>query len=178
MSDRVTTVGVKQTKRELMTNQPPMATPPQDSGNQYVQVSGNAANSEFAPLKVDFATAVTRAFSKYATFKGRASQSEYWFFFLGNLVVIFSLLILSATIGVDSNGDQNASGTILGLALIAWYLVSILPALGLLVRRLHDTGHSGWFYWIVLIPFVGAIILLVSLAKKGDVDTNQYGPAS
>ena len=161
-----------------MTNQPPMANPPQDSGTQFVQIYGNPGDSGLAPTKVDFTTAFKRAFSKYATFKGRASQSEYWFFFLGNLVVIFSLLILSATIGVDSNGDQNASGTILGLALIAWYLVSILPALGLLVRRLHDTGHSGWFYWIVLIPLIGAIILLVSLAKKGDVIANQYGPAS
>ena len=161
-----------------MTNQPPMANPPQDSGTQFVQIYGNPGDSGLAPTKVDFTTAFKRAFSKYATFKGRASQSEYWFFFLGNLVVIFSLLILSATIGVDSNGDQNASGTILGLALIAWYLVSILPSLGLLVRRLHDTGHSGWFYWIVLIPLIGAIILLVSLAKNGDVIANQYGPAS
>lgn len=178
MSDGVTTVGVKQTKRELMTNQPPMATPPQDSGTQFVQVSGNAANSEFAPLKVDFATAVTRAFSKYATFKGRASRSEYWFFLLANLVVILSVIMLSALVGVDSNGDPTAIGSILGVALIVWYIGSFLPTLGLLVRRLHDTGHSGWFYWIVLIPFVGAIILLVSLVKKGDVIPNQYGPAS
>ena len=178
MSDGVTTVGVKQTKRELMTNQPPMATPPQDSGTQFVHVSGNAANSEFAPLKVDFATAVTRAFSKYATFKGRASRSEYWFFLLANLVVILSVIMLSALIGADSNGDPTAMGSILGVALIVWYIGSFLPTLGLLVRRLHDTGHSGWFYWIVLIPFVGAIILLVSLAKKGDVIPNQYGPAS
>jgi uncharacterized membrane protein YhaH (DUF805 family) len=161
-----------------MTNQPPMNNPPQDSGNQYVQIYGNPGDSGLAPIKVDFTTAFKRAFRKYATFNGRASQSEYWFFFLGNLVVIFSLLILSATIGVDSNGDQNASGTILGLAVFAWYLVSFLPSVGLLLRRLHDTGHSGWFYWIVLIPLIGAIILLVSLAKKGDVDTNQYGPAS
>lgn len=173
MSDGVTTVGVKQTKRELMTNQPP-----QDSGTQVVQVSGNAANSEFAPLKVDFATAVTRAFSKYATFKGRASRSEYWFFLLANLVVILSVIMLSALIGADSNGDPTAIGSILGVALIVWYIGSFLPTLGLLVRRLHDTGHSGWFYWIVLIPFVGAIILLLSLVKKGDVIPNQYGPAS
>lgn len=154
MSDRVATVSIKQTKWDLMTNQPPMSTPPQDSGTQFVQVSGNAANSDFAPLKVDFATAVTRAFSKYANLKGRASRSEYWFFLLANLVVIVSVTILSTLIGVDSNGDPTAIGSILGVALIIWYIGSFLPTLGLLVRRLHDTGHSGWFYWIVLIPFV------------------------
>jgi uncharacterized membrane protein YhaH (DUF805 family) len=161
-----------------MTNQPPMTNPPQDSGNQYVQIYGNPGDIGLAPTKVDFTTAFKRAFSKYATFKGRASQSEFWFFTLGNLVVIFSLFTLAGTIGVEPSGDTNGIGTILGLAVFAWYLVSFLPALGLLVRRLHDTGHSGWFYWIVLIPLIGAIILLVSLAKKGDVDTNQYGPAS
>jgi len=155
-----------------------MSNQPQDSGNQYIQIYGNPGDSGLAPIKVDFATAFKRAFRKYATFKGRASQSEFWFFTLGNLVVIFSLFTLAGTIGVDPSGDTNGTGSILGLALIAWYLVSILPSLGLLVRRLHDTGHSGWFYWIVLIPLIGAIILLVSLAKKGDVDTNQYGPAS
>jgi uncharacterized membrane protein YhaH (DUF805 family) len=161
-----------------MTNQPPMATPPQDSENQFVPKYGTAGNSELAPIKVDFASAFKRAFSKYATFKGRASQSEFWFFTLANLVVIFSLFTLAGTIGVEPSGDMNGIGTILGLAVFAWYLVSFLPSVGLLVRRLHDTGHSGWFYWIVLIPLIGAIILLVSLAKKGDVDTNQYGPAS
>ena len=161
-----------------MTNQPPMTNPPQDSGNQYIQIYGNPGDSGLAPIKVDFTTAFKRAFRKYATFKGRASQSEFWFFTLGNLVVIFSLFTLARSIGVEPSGDTNGIGTILGLAVFAWYLVSFLPALGLLVRRLHDTGHSGWFYWIVLIPLIGAIILLMSLAKKGDVDSNQYGPAS
>ena len=80
--------------------------------------------------------------------------------------------------GVDSNGDPNAIGSSLTQALFAWYLGSAVPAISLLVRRLHDTGHSGWFYWIILIPLIGAMILLVSLAKKSDVVPNQFGPAS
>ena len=127
---------------------------------------------------MNFPTAFQRAFSKYATFKGRASRSEFWFVALGSSIITFSVLVLSSMFGVDSNGDPNAIGSSLTQALFAWYLGSAVPAISLLVRRLHDTGHSGWFYWIVLIPLIGAIILLVSLAKKGDVDTNQYGPAS
>ena len=161
-----------------MTNQPPMITPPQNSGTQFVQVSGDAANREYAPISVNFPTAFQRAFSKYATFKGRASRSEFWFVALGSSIITFSVLVLSAIFGVDSNGDPNAIGSSLNQALFAWYLGSAVPAISLLVRRLHDTGHSGWFYWIVLIPLIGAMILLVSLAKKSDVMPNQYGPAS
>ena len=161
-----------------MTNQPPMITPPQNSGTQFVQVSGDAANREYAPKNVNFPTAFQRAFSKYATFKGRASRSEFWFVALGSSIITFSVLVLSAIFGVDSSGDPNAIGSSLNQALFAWYLGSAVPAISLLVRRLHDTGHSGWFYWIILIPLIGAMILLVSLSKKSDVVPNQFGPAS
>ena len=161
-----------------MTNQPPMITPPQNSGTQFVQVSGDAANREYAPINVNFPTAFQRAFSKYATFKGRASRSEFWFVALGSSIITFSVLVLSSMFGVDSSGDPNAIGSSLTQALFAWYLGSAVPAISLLVRRLHDTGHSGWFYWIILIPLIGAMILLVSLAKKSDVVPNQFGPAS
>ena len=161
-----------------MTNQPPMITPPQNSGAQFVQVSGDAANREYAPINVNFPTAFQRAFRKYATFKGRASRSEFWFVALGSSMITFSVLVLSSMFGVDSNGDPNAIGSSLNQALFAWYLGSAVPAISLLVRRLHDTGHSGWFYWIILIPLIGAMILLVSLAKKSDVVPNQFGPAS
>ena len=131
-----------------------------------------------APVGVIFPTAFQRAFSKYATFKGRASRSEFWFVALGSSMITFSVLVLSSMFGVDSNGDPNAIGSSLTQALFAWYLGSAVPAISLLVRRLHDTGHSGWFYWIILIPLIGAMILLVSLAKKSDVVPNQFGPAS
>jgi uncharacterized membrane protein YhaH (DUF805 family) len=55
-------------------------------------------------------------------------------------------------------------------------LAFILPVLSATVRRLHDTGRSGWWYWIVLVPFVGWIVLLVFLVLEGEAGENKYGP--
>ena len=51
----------------------------------------------------------------------------------------------------------------------------MIPSISVLVRRLHDIGKSGWFYWIILIPFVGAILMLVWICKKGTEGENDYG---
>ena len=51
----------------------------------------------------------------------------------------------------------------------------MLPHLAVMVRRLHDTGRSGWWYWIALIPLIGAILLLVWFCSRGTVGSNQYG---
>lgn len=55
-------------------------------------------------------------------------------------------------------------------------LVHFIPSLAVLVRRLHDVGKSGWFYFIVLIPLVGAIWLLVLFCTDGDQGENKWGP--
>jgi uncharacterized membrane protein YhaH (DUF805 family) len=56
------------------------------------------------------------------------------------------------------------------------FVAFILPTLSALVRRLHDTGRSGWWYWISLVPLIGGIWLLVLLILDGDAGDNQYGP--
>lgn len=61
------------------------------------------------------------------------------------------------------------------IAVVAW-LGLILALISAAVRRLHDTGRSGWWYWIGLIPFIGGIWLLVLLVLDGDAGANQYGP--
>ncbi|MEU6240850.1 MULTISPECIES: DUF805 domain-containing protein [unclassified Streptomyces] len=100
---------------------------------------------------------------KYAVFTGRARRQEYWMFFLVNLVIAIVLSIVSRIIGT------MALSWIYSLALF-------LPGLGVAVRRLHDTGRSGWFVLIGLIPFIGWIILIVFLAQEGRPDPNEYGP--
>ena len=65
---------------------------------------------------------------------------------------------------------------IIGLALAAFGLLTVIPGLAVMVRRLHDTDRSGWWFWISLIPWIGAIILLVFLASEGTRGYNQYGP--
>ena len=75
------------------------------------------------------------------------------------------------------NGDidrfiANGGGGIVGLV---WILVTIVPALAVLVRRLHDTGKSGWWVLIGFVPFVGTIVLLVFSVLNSDEGENKYG---
>lgn len=113
--------------------------------------------------------AVRTCFKKYITFNGRASRSEYWFFFLFNCIIASVLFGLAIVIN-----QENVSLIFLGLTL-AYSLVVFLPALAVTVRRLHDIGKSGWLYCIVFIPYIGAFILLYFLCKKGDISSNLYG---
>lgn len=122
--------------------------------------------------------AVKSVFSKYATFEGRASRSEYWFFYLFNILLEIGLyvvgLILGAIVG-DATGALAGMG--IGYVLFCLYaLVALIPYISVFVRRMHDIGRSGWWFWIGLIPFVGAIVLLVFLVTGSDRGDNQYGP--
>ena len=124
---------------------------------------------------------------KYAVFSGRARRAEYWFFALFNLIVS---LILSAV--------DTAVGLEIGLSLV-YSLAVILPSLAVTVRRLHDTGRSGW--WLlamlgghvimllgvaldmkavilagVVIAAVVAIIVVVFMFLSGTAGENKYGP--
>jgi uncharacterized membrane protein YhaH (DUF805 family) len=108
---------------------------------------------------------------KYADFSGRARRSEYWFFFLFNVIVSVVAGALNNVLSLPTfSGGQTLLGTIASLALL-------LPSLSVAVRRLHDTGKSGWFVLLGLIPVVGWIILLVFLVKDSDPAPNAYGPS-
>ncbi|MER7901141.1 DUF805 domain-containing protein [Streptomyces sp. NPDC096046] len=100
---------------------------------------------------------------KYAVFSGRARRQEYWMFTLFSVIISVVLAIIDAVIG------SNILGLIYSLAVL-------LPSLGVAVRRLHDTGRSGWWILIALIPLVGAIVLIVFLASEGKQEPNKYGP--
>jgi len=123
-----------------------------------------------------FGAAVQSFWANYANFKGRARRSEYWFIalflFLTNLAAAVIDLVLM-------NGDvdrfiANGGGGIVGLL---WILATILPALSVLVRRLHDTGKSGWWVLIGLIPFVGSIVLFIFSVLDSHPEENKYGPS-
>jgi uncharacterized membrane protein YhaH (DUF805 family) len=109
---------------------------------------------------MSFTDAVSSAFRHYADFSGRASRSEYWWFYL------FYLLVLSAATLLDS------TRTLAGLVALAL----LLPTLGLAVRRLHDTGHSGWWLLVGFVPLAGAIVLLIFFVQASHPGPNQYGP--
>lgn len=116
-----------------------------------------------------FGQAISRFFKKYGTFTGRASRSEFWWtalvVFLVNAVISG---IMSIGIVPDENGVYGPTYAI-GLVLsIVWFLATIVPWLALVWRRLHDTNKGGPFYFLVLIPFVGGIIVLILLALPSD----------
>ncbi len=108
-------------------------------------------------------------FQNYANFSGRARRSEYWYFNLLN--VIIALLLM----GIDNAAGITFGRIPYGPFYVLYGLVVFLPGLAVAVRRLHDVGKSGWFYFIALIPLIGAIWLLVLFCTEGQDGTNDYG---
>ena len=120
-----------------------------------------------------FTDSIKSCLNKYATFRGRAPRSEYWGFWAFCLLTEIATMIVFGLIGY-------LCGKSMGM-LIAGYigvflasLLLFLPMLSVFVRRLHDTTHSGWWYFIALVPIVGSIWLLVLLLTDSD-EENQYG---
>jgi len=100
--------------------------------------------------------------AKYAVFSGRARRREFWMFYLVTMSIFLLLGFIQGFLG--SSGEiTNAFG-----------LFSIIPTLAVSVRRLHDTGRSGWWVLIQLIPF-GLIVLLIFMGLKGNAEENKFG---
>ncbi len=106
---------------------------------------------------------------RYAVFRGRAGRPEYWWFTLIYFLISLILGVLDVIAGTYSaeSGAGLFSG-IFGIALL-------LPVLAVSVRRIHDTGRSGWWLLIALIPVIGLIVLLVFTLQKGTDGPNAYG---
>ena len=101
---------------------------------------------------------------KYAVFTGRARRKEYWMFVLFSVIVTIVLSLVEGIVG--------GPGVLSGL----YALAVLLPSIGVGVRRLHDTGRSGWWILIGLVPLVGIIVLIVFFVADSQPGTNQYGP--
>ena len=101
---------------------------------------------------------------RYTVFTGRAARTEFWMFALFNFIVSIVLGVVDNVLG-------------LGTLLAALYsLAVLLPSIGVGIRRLHDTGRSGWWLLISLVPLIGAIVLLVFTIQDSQPGDNQYGP--
>lgn len=138
-----------------------------------------------------FREAIAKNFAAYGRlFEGRATRSEFWKPQLAVLLMVVGLYALVGLMAggwyvVDRSGVVALSVVVVlisipaglgALALVAYVYVMVLPTLATMVRRLHDTGRSGWWYWIALVPFVGFIVLIVFLAQRGTDGPNKYGP--
>lgn len=109
------------------------------------------------------------AWKNYINFQGRARRKAYWMFILFNLIALVVLSFIESAIGLSG---QNGYGILTGL----YTLAIILPLIALAVRRLHDTGRSGWWILIGLVPLVGPIVLIVFYVTDSQPGTNEYGP--
>lgn len=98
----------------------------------------------------------------YVGFSGRARRKEYWMFILFNIIVSIILNVIGVVIMLPVLG-------------FIYSLAVLLPSIAVAVRRLHDTGRSGWWLLIGLIPLIGAIVLLIFFVQDSH-DENLYGP--
>ena len=114
---------------------------------------------------------------KYADFNGRARRKEYWLFTLWNCLIYLGYFILAT--GLTAMGGRRGAGAIAVMMFVplwAYAVAIIVPSLAVSVRRLHDTGKSGWWILIGLVPFVGGIICLVFMCMDSQPGQNEYGP--
>lgn len=98
----------------------------------------------------------------YVGFSGRARRREYWMFFLINILIAIALTIVDNALTI-------------GFIAPVYSLVLLPPTLAVTVRRLHDTGRTGWWILIGLVPIIGTIALLVFLATDGKPGDNRFG---
>ena len=104
-----------------------------------------------------------KALKNYANFKGRSTRREYWYFVLFHLLFFVLMEVISTTFAFPE-------------AVTIYLVLTLVPTISVGVRRIHDVGKSGWFYFIALIPLIGAIWLLVLFFTEGNQGENQYGP--
>ena len=116
---------------------------------------------------MDIQQSIKTCLTKFATFNGRASRSEYWWFQFFYFLVVFIAVILDAVL---VGGNLEAAGALE----IVSQLILLLPALAVTARRLHDVGRSGW-WMLVGITIVGLIPLFIWWLAPGTNKKNKYG---
>lgn len=127
---------------------------------------------------IGFVDAVKRVFQKYATFTGRASRGEFWWWYLASVIVSTILYGLALGIGLGTmnreTGTMGAGGIIFFVLLGLWFLATIVPTIAVTVRRLHDAGYSGWFYLFAVVGL--GIVVVILCVMETSPKAAQYGP--
>tara|TARA_B100000767_G_scaffold258963_1_gene268181 strand:+ start:308 stop:682 length:375 start_codon:yes stop_codon:yes gene_type:complete len=117
---------------------------------------------------MDIQTSIKTCFNKYATFSGRASRSEYWFFILfGVLGGIVTLIIDVMILDYSIESEYTPINSIFSLILI-------IPSIAVACRRLHDVNKSGWWQ-LIWLTIIGGIFLLIWYVKEGEKIRNRFG---
>ena len=111
--------------------------------------------------------------NKYADFNGRARRKEYWMWTLYYTIVLLFAMVLDNVLGLNFELFGQDLGY--GWLYVTIGITHLIPGLGIVVRRLHDVGKSGWFYLIILIPLIGFIWVLVLFCTDGVKEDNKWG---
>ncbi len=120
---------------------------------------------------MEFREAVeTVVLKKYATLEGRATRSEYWWFALAYVTLLFCALIADGILQTPIAYQWMRVFTFL-----IW-LAMLVPSIAVGVRRFHDLGKSGWWILIGCVPLVGLVIQLYMFSRLGTPGPNLYGP--
>ena len=133
------------------------------------EVSKNASPDAGEGLRLNWYIA---AIKKYAVFSGRARRKEYWFFGLFSTLITWGLFIVQILAGFAI----KEMGWVVGTLATLYILATIVPGLAVSARRLHDTGHSGWWVLLSALPLIGPIIVFTFLVRDSDPLANKYGP--
>ncbi len=124
---------------------------------------------------MDMVEAVKTVLSQYATFSGRAARPEYWWWVLAIFLLSIVIQAIDGAVVAPLLGFPRF-GVNAGQPLSAVVSLAILvPSIAVGVRRLHDSGRSGWWLLIGLIPVVGWLVLLYWLVQPTENGHNRYG---
>lgn len=104
---------------------------------------------------------------QYANFSGRARRKEYWMFSLFSWIAA----VVVAVVGLAAM--QSALSTLL---VLVYFVATVVPTIAVAVRRMHDTGRSGFWLFFSFVPVVGGITVLVFTVLAGQPGANRFGP--
>ena len=117
--------------------------------------------------------AYKKCLQKYATFSGRSRRTEYWSFKLLYYLIIFIIAILMVFFITDENELYNTFNTVY----LIYSLIFLIPNISVTVRRIHDTGRSGYYFFMYFIPIVGPFFILYYCICDSQEQTNEFGPS-
>ncbi len=157
----------------------PVISASDDNSNSAQQPFSYQPNSS-----VDIGEAYSLFWKNYFKFSGRSRRSEFWWASLiNNTILVIGYLFYYISLSSQSNNyyssnTSSGGGDFILILMIVFSLATFIPSIALVVRRLHDTGRSGWWLLLGLIPFVnyiGGIILFIFECQDSQPGINQWG---
>lgn len=153
--------------------------PTQHFGRDAVAGSAPSASASAGPESTGLWSYFWRGItSNYANFRGRARRKEYWGFYLF-WIAFFVLAAVAGLVADSAAGSLDVYGDIpagVVTAIVGFVLVTLIPCIAVTVRRQHDIGLSGWFFLLILVPYVGNLIIFVFSLIPTQTHENKWGP--